>query len=150
MEVNMPNFKLSHLPLELNVQMFMCNRARTRERSGIRRFGRRSRTRSLWRENHAHAERGRDVRRERLREGIQKRQRDIEQEALFFDISFWRSEQVITQNYVLSDVSMCIATHNAKPLTEDELEMLSIDALAGPLLVATVTYVNEQIGSHNL
>jgi len=102
------------------------------------------------RENNGHAEREREARRERLRESIQKRQRDIEQEALFFDISFWRSEQVATQNYVLSEVSMCIATHDAKPLTEEELEMLSTVALAGPLLAATMTNVNEQIGSHNL
>ncbi|KAG0568678.1 hypothetical protein KC19_6G037500 [Ceratodon purpureus] len=122
--------------------------ARTRERSATRRLGRRAR--SLRRENHAHAEREREARRERLREGLQKRQRDIEQEALFFDISFWRSDQVATQNYVLSEVSMCIATHDAKPLSEEELETLSTAALAGPLLVATVAYVNEQIGSHNL
>lgn len=123
-------------------------RARTRERSATRRLGRRAR--SLRRENHAHAEREREARREGIREDIQKRQREIEQEALFFDISFWRSDQVATQNYVLSEVSMCIATHDAKPLSEEELEMLSTAALAGPLLAATVTYVNEQIGSHNL
>lgn len=96
------------------------------------------------------SEREREARRERLREGVRKRQRDIEREALFFDISFWRAEQIIAHGYCLSDVSMCIATHSAKPLTPLELEILSRAALAGPLLAATVAHVNKQVGSHNL
>ena len=130
------------------MKVLSISRGRTREGSATRRLGRR--TRSLRREHRTHVERDREARHERIREDIQKRQHDIEQEALFFDISFWRSNQVITQNYVLSEVSMCIATHDAKPLSEEELEMLSINALAGPLLSTTITYVNEQIGSHNL
>lgn len=89
-------------------------------------------------------------RRERMREGVRKRQRDIETEALYFDISFWRAEQVVAQNYTLSDVSMCVATHCAKPLAKEELDVLSKAALAGPLLTATMGYVNKQVGSHNL
>lgn len=89
-------------------------------------------------------------RRDRMHAGIRKRQRDIEREALFFDISFWRAEEVVTPSYVLLDVSMCIATHNAKPLSPEELNIISIYALAGPLLAATVAHVNEQVKSHNL
>lgn len=110
------------------------------------------RVREIRRENasQGESEREREARRERLREGVRKRQRDIEREALFFDISFWRAEQIITQTYCLSDVSMCIATHAAKPLSDVELDILSLAALAGPLLAATVAHVNRQVGSHNL
>ncbi len=92
----------------------------------------------------------RETRRERLREGVRQRQRDIEKEALFFDISFWRAEQVVMHNYSMFDVSMCIATHVAKPLTAVELDIISRAALAGPLLAATVTHVNREHSSHNL
>eukprot|EP01018_Ginkgo_biloba_P033259 Gb_16771 [translate_table: standard] len=84
------------------------------------------------------------------RNAFQRRKNDLEKEALSFDYSFWRAEQVVALNYRLSDVSMCIATYSAKPLGEADIEILSYAALAGPLLAATVSHVNKQHSSHNL
>lgn len=106
--------------------------------------------REMQRESHEGNEREREVRRGRLREGVQKRQKNIERDDLFFDISFWRTEKIIASGYCLSDVSMCIATHVAKPLTLLELDVLSKTSLAGPLLVATIAHVSNILGSHNL
>ena len=108
------------------------------------------RVREMRYEDHEEEERKREARRERLREGVRKQQREIEREALFFDISFWRAEQISTYNYSLSDVSMCIATHAAKPLTLLEIDIISKAALAGPLLAATIAHVNKQVDLHNL
>lgn len=84
------------------------------------------------------------------RNAFQRRKNDLEKEALSFDYSFWRAEQVVAENYHLSDVSMCIATYSAKPLGEVDIDILSCAALAGPLLAATVSHVNKQHSSHNL
>jgi len=84
------------------------------------------------------------------RNAFQRRKNDLEKEALSFDYSFWRAEQVVAENYHLSDVSMCIATYSAKPLGEADIDILSCAALAGPLLAATVSHVNKQHSSHNL
>lgn len=101
-------------------------------------------------EDHEESEREREPCQEQLREGVRKQQREIEREALFFDISFWRTKQIVASKYSLSDVSMCIATHAAKSLTPVELNILSRVALAGPLLVATIAHINKQVDSHNL
>ncbi|EFJ29749.1 hypothetical protein SELMODRAFT_449561 [Selaginella moellendorffii] len=91
------------------------------------------------------------LRRERLREGVRKRQMEIEREALRFDITFWRADEVVARsNYSLTDVSMCIATHDASPLSISESKTLVCSALAGPLLAATIAHVNEQASFHNL
>lgn len=84
------------------------------------------------------------------RNAFQRRKNDLEKEALSFDYSFWRAEQVVAENYHLSDVSMCIATYSAKPLGVADIDILSCAALAGPLLAATVSHVNKQHSSHNL
>nr|XP_024358141.1 uncharacterized protein LOC112273484 isoform X3 [Physcomitrium patens] len=128
----------------------LWSNTRVREPIGARRSGRRASSARRDGQGAAAQRQQREARRERACESIQRRQRDIEQEALFFDISFWRSDQVAVPNYALSDVSMCIATHGARPLSLDDLHMLSEAALAGPLLTATIACVNEQIGSHNL
>ena len=89
-------------------------------------------------------------RRERSRELLRKRQRAMEKDALSFDYTFWRSDQVSSCNYVMSDISMCIVTNAAKPLGEADKEVLTQAAIAGPLLVATVSHVNKQYTCHNL
>ncbi|KAJ7537731.1 hypothetical protein O6H91_11G019200 [Diphasiastrum complanatum] len=89
-------------------------------------------------------ERESEARRERIRAEMRRRQLDIEQEALSFNITFWRAEKVSAYNYCLSDVSMCIATNAAKPLLLADLDLLSQAALAGSLLAATVSTVNNQ------
>ena len=107
-------------------------------------------TRETQHKDHEKIEMNREAEEERLRGGARKQQREIEREALFFDISFWRVEQIYAYKYCLSDVSMCIATHAAKPLTPLEINVLSKRALAGPLLVATIAHVNKQVDLHNL
>ena len=89
-------------------------------------------------------------RRERSRELLRKRQRAMEKDALSFDYTFWRSDQVSSCNYVMSDISMCIVTNAAKPLGEADKEVLMQAAIAGPPLVATVSHVNKQYTCHNL
>ena len=74
----------------------------------------------------------------------------MEKDALSFDYTFWRSDQVSSCNYVMSDISMCIVTNAAKPLGEADKEVLMQAAIAGPLLVATVSHVNKQYTCHNL
>ena len=108
------------------------------------------RVRDMHHENHEESQREKESRRERLREGVRKQQREIERQALFFDISFWRVDQISAYTYCLSDVSMCIATHAAKPLIPLELDTISRAAFAGPLLVATIININKQVNSHNL
>jgi len=99
-------------------------------------------------------EKEKEVHREQLREVDQKQQQNIEKESLFFDMSFWRSGKISTCGYCFLDVSMCIATHGAKPLTSLELDMLSETSLIGPLLVvllvATIVHVNNTLGLYNL
>eukprot|EP00250_Pteridium_aquilinum_P001165 c11372_g1_i1 orf=1112-3862(+) len=89
-------------------------------------------------------------RRERSRDPLRKIHRAMEKDALSFDYTFWRAEQVSSCNYVMSDISMCIATHAARPLVDAEKKVLTQAAIAGPLLVATVSHVNENYNCHNL
>ncbi|MCO5592973.1 hypothetical protein L7F22_046977 [Adiantum nelumboides] len=90
-------------------------------------------------------------RRVRLRDlVIKKRHRAMEKDALSFDYTFWRAEQVSSCDYVMSDISMCIATHTARPLRDAEKEVLAQAAISGPLLVATVSHVNKHYPCHQL
>ncbi|KAI5072911.1 hypothetical protein GOP47_0013017 [Adiantum capillus-veneris] len=92
-----------------------------------------------------------DYRRERLRDlVIRKRHRAMEKDALSFDYTFWRADQVSSCKYVMSDLSMCIATHAARPLRDAEKEVLAQAAIAGPLLVGTVSHVNKHYPCHHL
>ncbi|KAH7291047.1 hypothetical protein KP509_30G074600 [Ceratopteris richardii] len=89
--------------------------------------------------------------RERVRDLVwRKRHRVMEKDALSFDYTFWRVERVSSCDYVMSDISMCIATHAARPLEDSEKEVLTNAAIAGPFLVETVSHINSHYSCHHL
>ena len=81
---------------------------------------------------------------------MRQRQKAVEKDPDSFDYTFWRAEQISSCNYVMSDVSVCIVTNDAKPLDHTDKEGLMHDSIAGPLLIAIVSHVNKEYTLHNL
>lgn len=77
------------------------------------------------------------------RNSFQRRKNVLEKEALSFDYRFWREDQVVAENYHLYDVSIGITTYSAKPLGEEDIDILACAVLVGPLLAAIVSHVNK-------
>ncbi|CAI5939872.1 unnamed protein product [Closterium sp. NIES-64] len=73
-----------------------------------------------------------------------------------FHVSFWRTDRVRVayplprQHQELTDVSVCVATQDSVALDDADVAELARSAVGGPVLAATVAFLNSQSSMHAL
>ncbi|CAI5469043.1 unnamed protein product [Closterium sp. Yama58-4] len=73
-----------------------------------------------------------------------------------FHVSFWRTDRVRVayplprQQQELTDMSVCVATQDSVALEDADVAELARSAVGGPVLAATVAFLNSQSSMHAL